>query len=106
VSDNALTFKAAHQWLYMLIQDEDLFNYLNTQRMEWSFNLARAPGWGGFFERMVGIMKVSLSKVVGRALLKYEEQEEVLLGIECFMNNRPLCYQEEEIEHPISRQIF
>ena len=46
-------------------------------------------------------MKVSLSKVVGRALLKYEELEEVLLDIECFMNNRPLCYQEEETEHPI-----
>jgi hypothetical protein len=50
---------------------------------------------------MVGIMKTSLSKVVGRVLLKYEELEEVLLDIECFMNHRPLCYQEEEIEHPI-----
>ena len=85
----------------MLTQDENLFNYLNTQRIEWSFNLARAPWWGGFCERMVGIMKASLSKVIGRALLKYAELEETLLDIECFMNNRPLCYQEEEIEHPV-----
>ena len=46
-------------------------------------------------------MKASLSNVIGRALLKYEELEEALLDIECFMNNRPLCYQEEEIEHPV-----
>ena len=78
-----------------------MFNYLNTQRIEWSFSLARAPWWGGFYERMVGIMKASLSNVIGRALLKYEELEEALLDIECFMNNRPLCYQEEEIEHPV-----
>ena len=101
VSDNALTFKATNQWLHSLTQDENLFNYLNTQRIEWSFNLARAPWWGGFYERMVGIMKDSLSKVIGRALLKYEELKEALLGIECFMNNRPLYYQEEEIEHPV-----
>ena len=50
VSDNALTFKATNQWLNMLTQDENSFNYLNTQRVEWSFNLARAPWWGGFCE--------------------------------------------------------
>ena len=88
VSDNALTFKATNQWLDVLSQNEDLFNYLNTQRIKWRFNLARAPWWGGFYERMVSIMKASLSKVVGRALLKYDELEEVLLDIECFMNNR------------------
>ena len=73
VSDNALTFKATNQWLHMLTQDENLFNYLNTQRIERSFNLARAPWWSGFYERMVGIMKASLSKVIGRVLLKYVE---------------------------------
>ena len=101
VSDNALAFKATNQWLDVLSQNKDLFNYLNTQRIKWRFNLARAPWWGGFYERMVSITKASLSKVVGRALLKYDELEEVLLDIECFMNNRPLCYQEEEIEYPI-----
>ena len=100
-SNNALTFKATNQWLHTLTQDENFFNYLNTQRIEWSFNLARAPWWGGFYEQMVSIMKASLSRVIGRAFLKYEELEEALLDIECFMNNRPLCYQEEEIEYPV-----
>ena len=46
-------------------------------------------------------MKSSLSKVIGRALLTFKELEEVLLDVECFMNNRPLCYQGEEFENPV-----
>ncbi|XP_070554663.1 uncharacterized protein [Ptychodera flava] len=36
--------------------------------------------------------------VTGRALQKFEELEEVLLDVETFMNNRPLCYTEEDFE--------
>ena len=56
---------------------------------------------GGFFERLIGIMKNTLSKAIGRALLKYEELEEVLLDVESLLNNRSLCYAEEEFEQPV-----
>ena len=69
--------------------------------LEWKFNLARAPWWGGFFEHLIGTMKKCLSKVIGRSLLSYEELEEVLLDIEICMNNRPLFYQGEEFEQPV-----
>jgi hypothetical protein len=46
-------------------------------------------------------MKSSLSKIIGLALLTFPELEEVLLDVECFMNNRPLCYQGEEFEKPV-----
>ena len=101
VSDNAKTFQATKKWLTTLRKDEDIFNYLATKHIEWKFNLARAPWWGGFFERLVGIMKNCLSKAIGRALLKYEELEEVLLDVETFLNNRPLCYMEEEFEQAV-----
>ena len=64
-------------------------------RSNWRFNLSRAPWWGGIFERLIGIMKTSLSKVIGKGLLTFDELEKVLLDVECVMNNRPLCYQEE-----------
>ena len=57
--------------------------------------------WGGFFERLVGIMKRTLSKKVGRRFLSYSELEEVLLDVETSMNNRPLLYQGEEFEQPV-----
>ena len=59
--------------------------------LKWKFNLTRAPWWGGFFERLIGIMKRCLSEVIDRSLLSCEELEEVLLDSEICMNNRPLC---------------
>lgn len=48
-------------------------NYLATDKIKCRFNLSRAPWWGGFFERLIGTMKRSLAKVVGRSLLKFTE---------------------------------
>ena len=101
VTDNAKTFQATKKWLKTLKKDEDLFNYLATKEIEWRFNMSRAPWWGGFLERLIGMIKKTLSKAVGRALLTTEELEEVLLDVETFLNNRPLCYMEEEIEQPV-----
>ena len=60
--------------------------------------MSRAPWWGGFFERLISIMKRVLAKKIGRALRQYHELEDVLLDVECFMNNRPLCYDGEEFD--------
>ena len=40
-------------------------------------------------------MKLSLAKVIGRSIFKYLELEEILLEMQCSMNNRSLCYQGE-----------
>ena len=101
VSDNGKTFVTTGRWLSNLKKDHGVANYLGTLNIKWKFNLARAPWWGGFFERLVGIMKRSLSKVVGRRFLSYLELEEVLLDVETSMNNRPLLYQGEEFEQPV-----
>ena len=72
VSDNGKTFVVTKKWLKALKKNEDLMNYLATQRIKWKFNLSRALWWGGFFERLIGIMKRSLSKVVGKKLLTFQ----------------------------------
>ena len=101
VSDNGKTFIATSKWLKILKKNEDLMNYMATHRIKWQFNLSRAPWWGGFFERLIGIMKRSLSKVIGKKCLTFSELEEILLDVECTMNNRPLCYQEEHLEQQV-----
>ena len=45
-------------------------------------------------------MKSALSKVIGNAMLSFQELEDTLLSIELFMNNRPLTYIGEEFEKP------
>ena len=100
VSDNAKTFEATSEWLKTLMTDQDLNNYVTEQNITWRFNMSRAPWWGGFFERLIGIMKRALSKSIGRGFLKFHELESVLYDIENFMNNRPLTYQGEDFERP------
>ena len=91
VSDNAKTFQATNKWLATLRMDDELFNYLAVSSIEWRFNQSRSPWWGGFFERLIGVIKISLSKAIGKALLQLEELEKAVLDVEIFMNNRPLC---------------
>ena len=101
ISDNAKTFEAAANWLKTLQEDEELNDYLGQRSIKWKFNLARAPWWGGFFERMVGIMKRSLNKQIGKALLTLDELKDALMDTENFMNNRPLTYMGEEVEQQV-----
>ena len=56
---------------------------------------------GGQFERLIGLIKASLYRTIGKAQLTWPEFEEVLLDIEIILNNRPLTYIEEEIDYPI-----
>ena len=39
-------------------------------------------------------------KTVGQGLLTWEELSEVILDIEVAMNNRPLCYVEDDVQLP------
>ena len=63
--------------------------------------MSRAPWWGGFFERLIGIMKRSLSKSIGRSLLKFPEIEEALIDVKASINYRPLLNQGKEFEQPV-----
>ena len=57
VSDNGKTFVATGKWLSTLKKDHNLASYIGALNIRWKFNLARAPWWGGFFERLIGTFK-------------------------------------------------
>ena len=84
-----------------MAKDEEFNDYLAQHEIIWKFNLSRASWWGGFFERLIGVMKATLSKVIGKALLTFEELTCVLLDTEIHMNNRPLCYVGEGFDNPV-----
>ena len=99
-SDNGKTFVAAAKWLKRARADERFNSFLSEHDIQWQFNLSRAPWWGGQFERLIGLMKSMFYKTVGQGLLTWEELSEVILDIEVAMNNRPLCYVEEDVQLP------
>jgi hypothetical protein len=63
-----------------------------TERLKWKFNPPSAPWWGGWWERVVGMVKVLLRRILGRASLLYEELSTVMCDVECVINSRPLTH--------------
>ena len=73
VSDNAKMFKTAAKIVVATMDTSTVKEYFSNIGIKWSFNLERAPWWGGVFERMVQTMKRCLRKIIGNACLTYEE---------------------------------
>ena len=47
ISDNAKTFKAAAGMILEIVESAEVKQYFTTVNIKWSFNLERAPWWGG-----------------------------------------------------------
>ena len=103
ISDNAKTFKAASSQLTRIFNDPDTTSFLLERKIQWRFNLEKAPWWGGFFERMIKCTKRCLKKTLGNARLTYEELMTVLSEVECILNSRPLTYlYPDDLEEPLT----
>ena len=76
--------------------------------IEWKFIPPAAPWWGGFWERLIGIMKRILRKVLGKSSLNYDEMSSVLCDCESIINARPLTYVSESTDDlvPLTPAMF
>ena len=98
ISDNAKTFLATAKHLKKICAERELQDFLLANRIDWHFNVAKAPWQGGFFERLVGITKTALFKTMGKSKLTFRELENILIEVEGRINNRPLTYQTADLE--------
>ena len=73
LSDNAKTFKAAAKAVAATLESPEVKRYFASANISWSFNLEKAPWWGGIFERMIQTTKKCLRKTIGSARLTYKE---------------------------------
>ena len=105
ISDNAKTFKTTGKNLKQLYNHPEVRTELERKKvewkLEWKFILERAPNWGGFYERLVGLTKRCLKKVLGNARLNHDELHTILVEIEGTLNARPLTYVGSELEREI-----
>jgi hypothetical protein len=103
LSDNATQFKAvddfvSSMWL-RVVEDPEVRSFCCGEGIRWSYITAYAPWMGGVYERMVGIVKAPLRKVLGRSVLNVRQLETVLCEIEAIVNSRPLTSVNEDIEN-------
>jgi len=94
-SDNGTNFVGANNALkemYQLVSasDEKIHDFLTEQTIEWHFLPPQSPHMGGLWESAVKSCKTHLAKVVGSALLTFEELTTVITQIEAILNSRPL----------------
>lgn len=73
VSDNASYFECASVELRKLFQHPAMAAHMADNRIEWRSIPKRAPWFGAFWERLIGLTKNSLKKVLGRACVSDSE---------------------------------
>lgn len=90
ISDNALTYVAAARTIEKLTSatNDMLASYGTT----WKFIPPGAPWYGGWWERLIGLTKNCLKKVLGKAFVSLAVLETVITEVECILNDRPLTY--------------
>ena len=81
VSENGKTFKPAAREITRILKDPGVKQYFAAEHMKWSFNLEKAPWWGGVFERLVRSVKRCLKKTISGAGLTYEELQTLVILI-------------------------
>lgn len=105
--DNGTNFMSASNMLRKL-DWEKITKNSSISQIEWYFNPPAAPWWGGWWERLIGILKSLLRKILGKASLSYESLYTVLCDTEAIINSHPLTYISEDPNDlkPLSPSMF
>ena len=93
ISDNATTFQFASTYLTTFFYSISVRDTFANMRIDWQFI-------GGWWERLIGLTKTALNKIVGRAYLILETLQTVVTEIETIMNDRPLTYVSPNLDDP------
>ena len=77
-------------------------DYVSNSRIKWSFIVELAPWMGGFYERLVGLVKRASRKSLGRNLVTETQLQTFLKEVEAVVKNRPLVYVGDDINSNIT----
>ena len=97
VSDNASTSLAAADELQQLLQSEHLTEALGRKDVQWKFIPKRAPWYGGWWERLIGLTKMCLKKVLGRSRISLVVLQTLIVEVEATLNDRPLTHVSSDL---------
>ncbi|GFX51693.1 integrase catalytic domain-containing protein [Trichonephila clavipes] len=102
-SDNAKSFKTASKdliYFAKILKNSEFKDFISSCGITWKFIVERAPWRGGVYERLVKSVKDPLRKILGKALLTFEELATILVEIEYIVNSTPLTYVKDDFSEP------
>ena len=97
ISDNGTNFVGAARILEEWQSHIPLQRHLREKSCQWRFIPIRAPWFGGFYERLIGMTKTSLRRALGKAMVSDEELQTMMCRVEAHLNDRPLTYVSDQI---------
>jgi hypothetical protein len=100
ISDNASTYVAASKEIQHLTDSPYLQEKLDQYGTVWKFIPRGAPWYGRFWERMIGLTKISLKKVLGSNCIHIETLQTIITEIEATLNDRPITYVSSDLNEP------
>lgn len=100
-TDNGTNFVGTEN-LMKRLDWEEISKHTSARRIKWIFNPPSAPWWGGWWERLVAMVKQLLRRNLGRRILDYEEMNTILCDCEQVINSRPLTYLTEDPDELIA----
>jgi hypothetical protein len=102
ISDNAAQFELVKilgdQAWRRLPTDEAILSYAAANGIRWRFITELAPWQGGFYERLVGLVKSTLRMSIRNRLIAWTDLVTLLAETEAVVNSRPLTYVADDLD--------
>ncbi|CAK1604317.1 unnamed protein product [Parnassius mnemosyne] len=90
-TDNGTNFRGTAN-LLKDINWQEVESVTAVHAIKWRFIPPRTPWWGGWWERLIRVLKEMLRRILGRQRLTWVELDTVLCDCEAVINSRPLTY--------------
>ena len=101
--DNAKTFQKADeeiQKLFQVIEVQTVQHHFAQKRVQMRHIPAKSPHWGGMYERLIGVVKMSIKKVLRRALISLPELQTLIKEVQAVVNDRPITFVYHDVNDP------
>ena len=100
ILDNASTYLSAASEIEQLVKSTTVQDTLRYRGTTWQFIPKRAPWYGGFWERLIGLTKMTMKKVLGRTFVSLTSLQTIATEIEAVLNDRPITYMSSDVSDP------